>query len=193
MLISKFILSRKNWDLIPLCTISYHLIVFIYLSHPCVVALVKMTPLESSEVMLQAVASPRIFILTTLEVSFMLPDNTYSRGITHDNHNLLSPYFHSTGHMLNVYINKSWLHVFEHLFGTAACLCYYFTPTWHHFCPVSMPPEWYQKLTYLSTNIEQTMHTLSYIHTFYSHLKGWELDRRKWNISPWWNNQLTIN
>ncbi len=34
--------------------------------------------------MLQAVASPTIIILKTLEVSFMLLSNIYSRGITHD-------------------------------------------------------------------------------------------------------------
>ena len=33
---------------------------------------------------LQVVASPTIIILTTLEVSFMLLANIYSRGITHD-------------------------------------------------------------------------------------------------------------
>jgi len=35
--------------------------------------------------MLQVVASPTIVILVTLEVSFMLLANIYSRGITHDN------------------------------------------------------------------------------------------------------------
>ncbi len=35
--------------------------------------------------MLQVVASPTIVILTTLEVSFMLLANIYSRDITHDN------------------------------------------------------------------------------------------------------------
>jgi hypothetical protein len=34
--------------------------------------------------MLQVVASPTIVILITLEVSFMLLANIYSRGITHD-------------------------------------------------------------------------------------------------------------
>ena len=34
--------------------------------------------------MLQVVASPMIVILMTLEVSFMLLANIYSRGVTHD-------------------------------------------------------------------------------------------------------------
>ncbi len=37
--------------------------------------------------MLEVVASPTIVILMTLEVSFMLLANIYSRGITHD-HNI---------------------------------------------------------------------------------------------------------
>ena len=45
-----------------------------------------MTPLESSEVMLQVVASPTVVILMTLEVSFMLLEHIYSTGITHDNY-----------------------------------------------------------------------------------------------------------
>jgi hypothetical protein len=40
-----------------------------------------MTPLDSSEVMQQVVASPTIFILMTLAVSFALLDNIYSNGI----------------------------------------------------------------------------------------------------------------
>ncbi len=35
MRISKSISSHKNWDLVLLCTCSSHLIVFIYLSRPC--------------------------------------------------------------------------------------------------------------------------------------------------------------
>jgi hypothetical protein len=38
--------------------------------------------------MLQVVASPTIFILMTLEVSFMLIANIYSAGITHDDHHV---------------------------------------------------------------------------------------------------------
>ncbi len=56
-----------------------------------------MTPLQASEVTLQVVASPMIIILTTLEVSFVLLDNIYSTGITHDDHHLRSSYFYSTG------------------------------------------------------------------------------------------------
>ncbi len=59
-----------------------------------------MTPLESSQVMLQVVASPTIIILMTLEVSFMLQGNSYSRGVTHDNRHLQSSYFYITGHRL---------------------------------------------------------------------------------------------
>jgi hypothetical protein len=40
---------------------------------------------DNSIMTLQVVASPMIVILTTLEVSFMLLANIYSRGITHDN------------------------------------------------------------------------------------------------------------
>jgi hypothetical protein len=47
-----------------------------------------MTPLESSKVTLQVVASPMIVILTTLEVSFMLLENIYDTGITHDDHHI---------------------------------------------------------------------------------------------------------
>jgi hypothetical protein len=57
-----------------------------------------MTHLELSEVMLQVVASPTIIILTTLEVSFTLLENIYSRGITHDDFHLRSSYFYSAGH-----------------------------------------------------------------------------------------------
>jgi hypothetical protein len=39
---------------------------------------------DDSIMMLQVVVSPTIVILTTLEVSFMLLPNIYSRGITHD-------------------------------------------------------------------------------------------------------------
>ncbi len=44
-----------------------------------------MTHLESSEVTLQVVVSLNM----TLEVSFMLLDNIYSTGVTHDDYNLL--------------------------------------------------------------------------------------------------------
>ncbi len=37
---------------------------------------------------LQVVASPMIVILMTLEVSFMLLANIYSRGVTHDDHHV---------------------------------------------------------------------------------------------------------
>jgi hypothetical protein len=47
-----------------------------------------MTPLESSEVALQVVASPTIVILVTLEVSVTFLENIYSTGITHDDHHL---------------------------------------------------------------------------------------------------------
>jgi hypothetical protein len=39
---------------------------------------------DDSIMMLQVVASPIIVFLTTLEVSFMLLANFYSRGVTHD-------------------------------------------------------------------------------------------------------------
>ncbi len=45
--------------------------------------------LESSEVMLQIVASPTIIILMSLEVSFTLPENIYSTGITNDDHTFI--------------------------------------------------------------------------------------------------------
>jgi hypothetical protein len=38
--------------------------------------------------MLQVLASPTIVILMTLEVSFMLLANIYSRGVTHDDHHV---------------------------------------------------------------------------------------------------------
>ena len=68
---------------------------------------------EASKVVrmtLQVVASPRVIILmtrvapmivinlTTLEVSFKLLENIYSKGITHDNCHLRLPYFYRTGH-----------------------------------------------------------------------------------------------
>jgi hypothetical protein len=43
---------------------------------------------DDSIMMLQVVASPMIVILMTLEVSFMLLSNIYSRGITHDDRNI---------------------------------------------------------------------------------------------------------
>jgi hypothetical protein len=56
-----------------------------------------MTPLESSEVTLQVVASPMIVILTTPEVSFKLLENIYSTGITHEDRHLRLSIFYSTG------------------------------------------------------------------------------------------------
>ncbi len=57
-----------------------------------------MTPLELSEAMLQAVASPTIIIQTTLDMSFMLIENIYSAGVTLDNRHLRSSYFYSAGY-----------------------------------------------------------------------------------------------
>jgi hypothetical protein len=42
--------------------------------------------------MLQVVVSPTIVILMTLQVSFMLLANVYSRGVTHDNHHVIVKY-----------------------------------------------------------------------------------------------------
>ncbi len=47
---------------------------------------------------LQVVASPRIIILMTLGVSFMLLENIYSTGVTYDRHLWSSKYFYITGH-----------------------------------------------------------------------------------------------
>ncbi len=49
---------------------------------------VIMMTLDSNVIrmMLQVVTSHMIIILMTLEGSFMLPENIYSPGITHDNH-----------------------------------------------------------------------------------------------------------
>jgi hypothetical protein len=53
-------------------------------------------------VTLQVVASPMIVIPTTLEVSFMLSENIYSKGIiTHYDSHLLKSHFYSTGHRLD--------------------------------------------------------------------------------------------
>jgi hypothetical protein len=52
---------------------------------------------DTSEVLLQVVASPTIVILTTLEVSFMLLENIYSTDVTHGDHHLRPSYFHSKG------------------------------------------------------------------------------------------------
>ncbi len=52
-----------------------------------------MTPLESREVIPQHEASLMMAILTTLEVSFMILENIYSTGITHDNCHLRLSYF----------------------------------------------------------------------------------------------------
>jgi hypothetical protein len=57
-----------------------------------------MTPLESSELVLQVVASPTIIILMTQEVSFTLLENIYTTDITHADRQLLLQYFYSTGH-----------------------------------------------------------------------------------------------
>jgi hypothetical protein len=43
---------------------------------------------DNSIMTLQVVASPMIVILPTLEVSFMLLANIYSRGVTHDIHHV---------------------------------------------------------------------------------------------------------
>jgi hypothetical protein len=43
-----------------------------------------MTPLELSKVTLQVVASPAM----TLELSFMLLENIYNKGVTHDDRHL---------------------------------------------------------------------------------------------------------
>ncbi len=58
-----------------------------------------MTPLESSEVMLQVVVSPMIVILMTPEVSFTLLANINSTGITYDDRHLCLSYSYSAGHM----------------------------------------------------------------------------------------------
>ncbi len=44
---------------------------------------------DDSIMTLQVVASPMIVILPTLEVSFMLLANIYSRGVTHDIHHVM--------------------------------------------------------------------------------------------------------
>jgi hypothetical protein len=44
---------------------------------------------DDSIMMLQVVVSPTIIILTTLEVSFMLLANIYSRGDTQDDHHVM--------------------------------------------------------------------------------------------------------
>jgi len=44
---------------------------------------------DDSIMTLQVVASPTIVILMTLEVSFMLLANIYSRGITHDDRHVM--------------------------------------------------------------------------------------------------------
>jgi hypothetical protein len=59
-----------------------------------------MTPLGLSKVTLQVVASPTIVIMATLEVSFMLLENIYSAGITHDNRHLRSSYFYNTDYSI---------------------------------------------------------------------------------------------
>ncbi len=43
---------------------------------------------DDSIMMVQVVASPTIFILMTLELSFMLLANFYGRGITNDDHHV---------------------------------------------------------------------------------------------------------
>ncbi len=53
MRISKSTLSRKNWIIIPHHTVSFHLIVFIYWSHPC---------LHSSKLILQLASILRIIL-----------------------------------------------------------------------------------------------------------------------------------
>ncbi len=44
---------------------------------------------DDSIMTLQVVASPTIIILMTLEVSFMLLANIYSRGVTHDDSHVM--------------------------------------------------------------------------------------------------------
>ncbi len=51
--------------------------------------------------MLQVVASPTIIILMTLGVLFMLLENIYSTGVTHDDRHLRLSYLYSTGHRLD--------------------------------------------------------------------------------------------
>jgi hypothetical protein len=54
--------------------------------------------IQATEVILQVVASPMIVILMTLEVSYMLQENIYSTGVTHDDCHLRLSYFYSTVH-----------------------------------------------------------------------------------------------
>jgi hypothetical protein len=54
---------------------------------------------ELSEVTLQVVASPMIIILMTPKVPFMLLDNIYSTGVTHNGGHLQLSYFYSTSHI----------------------------------------------------------------------------------------------
>ncbi len=55
-----------------------------------------MTPLQSSE--LQVVV-PAMFIRGVIYVSFMLLENIYSSGVTHDDHHL---YFYRTSHSFSL-------------------------------------------------------------------------------------------
>ncbi len=68
--------------------------------------------------MLKMVSSPTIVILTAPEVSFMLPENVYSTGVSYDLHLRLSKYFYSIGHRfysIGTYTNFSTKKIF--LFG----------------------------------------------------------------------------
>jgi hypothetical protein len=66
-----------------------------------------MTILELSEVTLQVVASPMIIILKALKVSFMLLENIYGTGVTHDDSHSWSSYFYSTGHWVIIEWEKN--------------------------------------------------------------------------------------
>jgi hypothetical protein len=44
---------------------------------------------DNSVMRIQVVASPTVVVLITLEVSFMLLANIYSRGITHDDRHVI--------------------------------------------------------------------------------------------------------
>jgi hypothetical protein len=48
--------------------------------------------------MLQAVTTPMIVILTTVEVLFMFLENIYSTGVTYDHHLRSPKYFCHTGY-----------------------------------------------------------------------------------------------
>ncbi len=74
----------------------------VYIYIPCGLYYKNITIVnDTSEVvkmMLQDVVSPAIVILMTLEVSFILLDNIFSTGITHDDRHLQLSYCYSTVH-----------------------------------------------------------------------------------------------